>query len=221
MRSPAFACASSADWAVIDIVDHDRIVRIAAAHRDPVNEPLMRELAQRYTPRFGVPSLAMGVIEGGTPTHLPDVAPEDVRRLCVDDRHFEIIQTLGARSGLAVPLVARETLFGALSLVSATPNRFGEADVELVVEIGRRTALAIDNARLLVETQRAVHLRDQFLSTASHELRTPITSLKLTIESLVHGTGSRPLAPRRIRAASSASCTAPTGWSTWSTSCST
>ena len=210
-----------ADWAVIDIVDDDRIVRIAAAHRDPVKEPLMRELTERYTPRFGVRSLATSVIEGGTPTHLPDATPEEVRRLCLDDRHFEIIQTLGARSGLAVPLVAREALFGALSLVSATPNHFGEADVELVVEIGRRTALAIDNARLLVETQRAVHLRDQFLSTASHELRTPITSLKLTIESLVHGTAISAAAPRRMRAASSASCTAPSGWSTWSTSCST
>ena len=90
-------------------------------------------------------------------------------------------------------------MFGALSLVSATPNRFGAADVELVVEIGRRTALAIDNARLLVATQRAVQLRDQFLSTASHELRTPITSLKLTIESLVHGTRDRGRCPRRIR----------------------
>ena len=89
--------------------------------------------------------------------------------------------------------MAREALFGALSLGSATPNRFVEADVELVAEIGRRTALAIDNARLLVETQRAVQLRDQFLSTASHELRTPITSLKLTIESMVHGRGARPL----------------------------
>ena len=77
VRSPASACASSADWAVIDIVDHDRIVRIAAAHRDPVKEPLMRELTQRYTPRFGVPSLAMSVIERGTPTHLPDA---DARR---------------------------------------------------------------------------------------------------------------------------------------------
>ena len=182
-----------ADWAVIDIVDHDRIVRIAAAHRDPVNAPLMGELTQRYSPRFGVPSLAAGVIERGAPTFLPDVGPEDVRRLCVDDRHFGFIQKLGARSALAVPLVAREAVFGALSLVSATPNRFGAADVELVVEIGRRTALAIDNARLLVATQRAVQLRDQFLSTASHELRTPLTSLKLTIEALVHGTRARPL----------------------------
>ena len=190
------------DWAVIDIVDHDRIVRIAAAHRDPVNAPLMRELTQRYTPRFGVPSLAAGVIERGTPTFLPAVGPDDVRRLCVDDRHFEFVQSLGARSAIAVPLVAREAVFGALSLVSATPNRFGAADVELVVEIGRRAALAIDNARLLVATQRAVQLRDQFLSTASHELRTPITSLKLTIESLVHGTRDRPLPAaysRRLR----------------------
>jgi signal transduction histidine kinase len=121
------------------------------------------------------------------------MTPEDLRRLCADDRHFEILQTLGARGALSVPLVARETPVGALSLGSATPNRFVEADVELVVEIGRRTALAIDNAGLLVETQRAVHLRDQFLSTASHELRTPITSLKLTIESLIHGTRSQPL----------------------------
>jgi signal transduction histidine kinase len=183
------------DWAAIDIVDQDHIVRIASAHRDPVKEVLMGELTERYTPRFGVPSLAMRVIEGGAPTHLPDVGPEQVRPLCLDDHHFDIIQKLGARSGLGVPLVAREALFGALSLVSATPNRFVEADVELVVEIGRRTALAIDNARLLVETQRAVHLRDQFLSTASHELRTPVTSLKLIVESLVRGAGARPLTP--------------------------
>jgi signal transduction histidine kinase len=115
--------------------------------------------------------------------------------MCVDDRHFEIVQTLGIGSGVCVPLVARERRVGALSLSSATPNRFVQADIELVLEIGRRTALAIDNARLLVETQRAVHLRDQFLSTASHELRTPITSLKLMMESLVRGPGSRSLAP--------------------------
>ena len=180
------------DWAFIDLVEDGRIARLAAAHRDPAKEPLLRELTQRYPPRFGVPSLSKDVIERGTPTHIPDFAPDRVRHCCVDDRHFGIIQALGARSALSVPLVAREARFGALTLGSATPNRFAEADVELVVEIGRRAALAIDNARLLRETQRAVQLRNQFLSTASHELRTPITSLKLTIESLIQGAGTQP-----------------------------
>jgi predicted ATPase/signal transduction histidine kinase len=193
-RALARLCARElSDWSVIDILDHGRIVRLAAAHRDPANDPLLRELAQRYPPRFGSSAPPTGVIERGAPIHVPDFRPDEMRRSCVDDRHFEIVRTLGSRCVLSVPLVAREARFGVLSLGSATPNRFAAADVELVVEIGRRAALAIDNSRLLVETQRAVQLRDQFLSTASHELRTPITSLKLTIESMLHGAGAKPL----------------------------
>jgi signal transduction histidine kinase len=39
-------------------------------------------------------------------------------------------------------------------------------------------------AALLEESRRAVHVRDEFLSVASHELRTPITTLSLQIEDL-------------------------------------
>jgi predicted ATPase/signal transduction histidine kinase len=179
-----------ADWAVIDILDQGRMVRIAAAHRDSRNQALLRELSERYPARPGTTSLVLGVIERGVPLHLSELRPEELRSRCVDDRHAEIVRRLGAGSAICVPLVAREARLGALSLVSATPHRFVDADVDLAAEIGRRAALAIDNARLLIETQRAVHLRDQFLSTASHELRTPITSLRLTTESLLHASRS-------------------------------
>ncbi len=39
-------------------------------------------------------------------------------------------------------------------------------------------------ARLYRETQRAVRMRDDFLMLASHELRTPVTSLRLSLQSL-------------------------------------
>ena len=116
---------------------------------------------------------------------------EDLPRYTVDARHADIVRQLGTRCVVAVPLVVRDTTLGALTLACASPGRFGPADVALAAEIGRRTALAVDNARLLRETQRAVRLRDDFLSVASHELRTPITTLMLTVERLHRTAGDR------------------------------
>jgi signal transduction histidine kinase len=87
-----------------------------------------------------------------------------------------------------VPLCARDAVIGVLTLISMTPNRFARADVELAVDLGRRMALAIDNARLLDETRRALHLRDDFLRIASHELRTPLASLRLSTQGLLRAT---------------------------------
>src|SRR6185369_9396547 len=104
---------------------------------------------------------------------------------CVDDYHTELILRLGMRSGVFVPLCARDAVIGVLSLISITPNRFARADAELAIDLGRRMALAIDNARLLEETRRALHLRDEFLRIASHELRTPLASLRLSAQGLL------------------------------------
>jgi signal transduction histidine kinase len=51
-------------------------------------------------------------------------------------------------------------------------------------DLGRRCALAVDNARLYAEAQSAIIARDQFLAIASHELRTPLTPLQLQIHTL-------------------------------------
>ena len=49
-------------------------------------------------------------------------------------------------------------------------------------ELAARASTAIENARLYNVAQKAIRLRDEFLSIASHELRTPITPLKLQIQ---------------------------------------
>jgi len=110
---------------------------------------------------------------------------DQLRAGCVDERHAELVRQLGARSALVVPLRIREAVVGALSLASAAPGRFGRADVELALELGRRMTLAVDNARLFEETRRALYLREEFLRIASHELRTPLSSIRLTAQALL------------------------------------
>ncbi len=83
-------------------------------------------------------------------------------------------------SHLTVPLIARRRILGALTI--ATTSRSGRtletADLHLMQDLARRVAMAIDNAMLYTEARMAVRARDQFLSIAAHELRTPVSSIK-------------------------------------------
>jgi signal transduction histidine kinase len=89
------------------------------------------------------------------------------------------------RSTVVVPLVARERTLGVLTLMLGPgTRRFTAGDVRLAEELARRMALSVDNAQLFQEAQEAIRARDDFLSVASHELKTPLTPLHLKLQML-------------------------------------
>jgi predicted ATPase/signal transduction histidine kinase len=187
MGGLARLCVSSslADWCEVHLVDGGQIRLLASACADPSREPLLERLRQRHPASWDSPRPAARCLREGKVIWLPEVSDELLRSLCDDDEHMEAVRGLGSRSALAVPLAARGTTLGALSLASAHSGRHGRADVELAQEIARRAAMAVDNARLYREAQEAIRLREDFLSVASHELRTPAAGLMLSVDSLV------------------------------------
>jgi predicted ATPase/signal transduction histidine kinase len=189
---------SLADWCVVDLVQNNEIRRAAHAHTDEAKEPLIVEMRERYPARWDSPQPTAQVIRTGQPVLLSEVSEEMVARYTIDEGHRAMVRALGHRSAMVVPLYARGRVLGALSVVSARPERhLGQAELELIAELARRAAIAVDNAQLYQLTREAVRLRDEFLSIASHELNTPMTALMLNLQGML-STMAPDLPPDRI-----------------------
>jgi len=100
-------------------------------------------------------------------------------------KHPRLLQVHRLSSVLLVPLVARGKALGMLTLARDEPGRrYGRGDLALTEELARRASHAVDNSRLYQQAQAAISLRDEFLTIASHELRTPVTALRLQLSVL-------------------------------------
>jgi signal transduction histidine kinase/CheY-like chemotaxis protein len=167
-----------ADFCAIDLVDEEgRLTRTAWAHSESSKDALWDRFAERSEAFFGVTRVA----ETKTATlvsHALEGAPAGVRgeALAVE---------LGLRSWLSVPLRRPTRALGALSLGSVMEDRiYAEKDLAFAEEVAVRIAMAVENAELYRKAQAAIQIREDFVSIASHELKTPLTPLKLQLASL-------------------------------------
>jgi len=148
---PAFA-----DWCAIDVVEDDRLHRLAVEHVDPDKVRLALELERRYPSDRDAAGGAWEVMRTGQSLLIPDVTDDMIVAAAKDDEHLRLARQLALRSALVVPLVARGRVLGVITWVCAeSERRYTDSDVAFAEDLGRRGAIAIDNAQLHSETLEA------------------------------------------------------------------
>jgi len=175
-----------ADWCEFDLVEGQRVRRVAGAHAVAAKQPLLEQLGRLYPPQLDSSRLTARVLRTGEPILIERVTDSVLRSTCVDAEHERLVRELGTKTAMVVPLRARGRHLGTFTLASATRELpYGESDLRLAEDLARRAAMAIDNALLYRQTREAVRLRDDFLRVASHELNTPIASLQIGLQTLM------------------------------------
>jgi len=132
-----------ADWCIFDISDQaGALSRRVVAHAEPLPA-------------------------GQAAARGPDENPDEVAKRVVARQRAEIVPApdsaptttpsvsgIEAESYLCLPLLVRDRVVGAVTIISTTPGRrFNAGDLGLVRDLARRVALAIDNARLYAEVE--------------------------------------------------------------------
>jgi GAF domain-containing protein/anti-sigma regulatory factor (Ser/Thr protein kinase) len=158
------------DFVVAFLVDpNGEVERVVAVHADPDLASEVAEFEQTYRPDPRNPvSLVARVLRTHRTEMLSEVPDDFIPAVAKDDRQAEVLRALGFRSIVVAPLMARGRALGAIAFViTRGDRRFGIEDANLGEQIGRRAALAIDNARVYAAEARARSTAERALDRTS------------------------------------------------------
>jgi PAS domain S-box-containing protein len=144
-----------ADWCVVHVVAPGGAIDPARQrHADESRESALRRLMASVTVRTDQAVGAGAAIAQARTQRYKQVSDDVLERVSGGDPAvLELARSLGTRDALAVPLRARGRILGAVTV--ARSGELTDADDELVENVVRRAALALDNA-MLYEQQREV-----------------------------------------------------------------
>jgi PAS domain S-box-containing protein len=186
-RAVHLALPRLGDYCSVVVQDeHGQLRHVACGHVDRAREPALRELARLLIESPAgtqVPTFADRIMESGQTIVVGHDALVQVASAVRPGASPEVA-ALGREiqpwAYVGVPLFVRSHSVGVMAFGTTEPHSrrdYVDADVLLAEEFARRVSSAVENARLFRKADELNRLKDEFLATLSHEMRTPLSAV--------------------------------------------
>jgi signal transduction histidine kinase len=203
----------------------DFLARAASLPRLPETREIVAQLESGAASIVGAPRAVIGLWDGNSQVlrYGADGTQEYDQRRFIGGRAFserraifsanaaeddpengQIYQSAGATAILASPISAGATRLGVLAIYAPRAPIFAEDDLELVRLLADQAAVILESRALIDEAagvkgrEEAARLKDDFLSSAAHDLKTPLTTLMAQAQLLERRALLRPDAPSDV-----------------------
>jgi PAS domain S-box-containing protein len=150
---------------VIDLADEDgRPSGAVVAGTDPNLPALLERTREEYPLDPDGDHPVARALRTGEPEVLPELTDDVLQTIAESDDHLELMRRFRYRSAIVAPLRARGRTLGVLSVLHLRDaDAYDEEDLQLLVQLASRAAVAFDNARLYSDRSRIAATLQQSL----------------------------------------------------------
>ncbi|MEO7368690.1 MAG: ATP-binding protein [Gemmatimonadaceae bacterium] len=181
-----------ADACTVDVYHGERFRGVAAAHREPDHADYIEKIRSEQPIDIAGPNPIAQAIRTQATLTLSDSDTSDAWQEAASEVHG-IFESRPA-AAMFVPLIGRGQIIGVMSLYREK-TQFDTIDTSLAEDLGRRAALAIDNARLHELVRSGIRARDDMIGIVSHDLRNPVNAVRMLTGVMLSRQREEPLPP--------------------------